>query len=248
MQTVMNTAAARAAAFSVPVPQATRTYGPVANAELHAAVTQRLNQRGFSITNEQWDFSQKGQIALCVMHLGANDKHNLKRTFAFMNSYNKMRRLSMASGAVVSVCSNGMFWGDEAVFQRKHHRNIWNQIMVAIDEQVDTMEDNYKKLTRFKEASEFDMIGHDKIAQLMGKMYLSGLLTPRMLSTLKKEMSDSENFAFEVTDDGKFRVNSMWRFYNNCTEALKRAPAHEYVKRHTDLTKTLIHARGYSLN
>lgn len=182
------------------------------------------------------------------MHLGANDESNLKRTFAFMNSYNKMRSINLASGAVVSVCTNGMFWADGGTFKRKHHANIWDQLTQAIDEQVDTMEYNYKKLSAFKRASEHDLITHEVICRLAGHLYLSGTLTPRMLSTLKKELTESENFAFDTYPSGRFQTDNMWRFYNNCTEALKRSPAHEYVKRHADLTHAITQARGYALN
>lgn len=154
----------------------------------------------------------------------------------------------MASGAVVSVCSNGMFWADGGTFKRKHHRHIWDELTLAIDEQVDTMEYNYNKLRTFKKASEYDLITHEVISRMAGHLYLSGTLTPRMLSTLKAELTLSENFAFEKFPSGRFRTGSMWNFYNNCTEALKRAPAHEYVKRHADLTRAITHARGYALN
>lgn len=248
MESLTRTAQIRQAAFDVPVPQATRTYGPVSNQQLYHEVTSRLTSQGYNITDEQWSLSHKGQVTLCKLHIGTNDDMNLKRTFAFMNSYNKLRSISFASGAVVAVCTNGMFWGDETNFRRRHHRNIWDEIYQAVDSQLVTMNDNYNKLRQFKTQSEQDIVRHNNIAALAGRLYFDDILTPRMLSTLRKELSDSENFKFGVDDNGRYIPGSVWSFYNNCTEALKRANAMEYINRHSRLTEHLTAVRGYRLN
>jgi len=235
-------------AFSRSVPQATRTYGPVANSDLHAAVTERIRQHGLTIVDEEFRPSLKGDIMLCKLHINTPEVEGVNRVFAFMNSYNKMRKVTFASGAVVMACSNGMFIGDEGSFARRHHRNVWDDIHRAIDSQVETMHSNFTKLMKFKQQSEEQVITPTSVASLAGRMYFSGILSPRMLSDLKKETYDSDLWAFNQSDDGKLLPDTMWKFYNNCTEAAKRAPAHESVGVHSKITQYLADSAGFHLN
>ena len=55
-------------------------------------------------------------------------------------------------------------------------------------------------------------------------------------------------WGFKKTDDGVLLPDSLWKFYNNCTEAAKRAPAHETVGVHSKITKFLAEASGFSMN
>jgi len=159
-----------------------------------------------------------------------------------------MRKVSFASGAVVLACWNGMFIGDEGSFARRHHRNVWDDIHAAVDSQVEQMADNFTQLMDFKRQSENQILTPKNVASLAGRMYFNDLLSPRMLGDLKKELYESEHWAFNQTDDGRILSDSMWKFYNNCTQALKRSPAHEYVESTSKLTSYLADAAGFSLN
>ena len=234
--------------WSQPIPAATRTYGPVANAELHDVVTERVRQHGLTIVNEEFSSALKDQIMLCKLHISSPETPGINRVFAFMNSYNKMRKVSFASGAVVLVCWNGMFWSDEGTFARRHYRNVWDDIHSAVDTQVNKMHVDFTNLMEFKRMSEQVDIQPKSVASLAGRMYFDGILSPRMLSDLKREIYQSDEWGFKQTDDGVLLPDSLWKFYNNCTEAAKRAPAHETVGVHSKITKFLADAAGFSMN
>lgn len=234
--------------WEVPLPSATRTYGPVGNADLHDVVTERVRQHGLTIVNEEFSSALKDQIMLCKLHISSPETPGINRVFAFMNSYNKMRKVSFASGAVVLVCWNGMFWSDEGTFARRHYRNVWDDIHSAVDTQVNKMHTDFTNLMEFKRMSEQQNITPKSVASLAGRMYFDGILSPRMLSDLKREMYNSEEWGFKQTDDGVLLPDSLWKFYNNCTEAAKRAPAHETVGVHSKITKFLADAAGFSMN
>lgn len=223
--------------FQQAVPMATRTYGPVANEELYNTVTERIRQHGLTIVNEEFDSSLKGQIMTCKLHINSPETPGVNRVFAFMNSYNKMRKVSFASGAVVMACSNGMFIGDEGTFTRRHHSNIWDDIHTSVDAQVNQMHTNFTKLMEFKRAAESTTVSPEQVAHLAGRMYFKDIISPRMLSDLKKEIYDSELWAFEQSEEGKLMHDTVWKLYNNCTEAAKRAPAHESVKTLAKITE-----------
>jgi hypothetical protein len=231
-----------------PIPNETRTYGPVANQELYNIVTERVRQHGLTIVDEEFEAAMKGQIMLCKLHINNPDTPGINRVFAFMNSYNKMRKVSFASGAVVLVCWNGMFWSDEGTFARRHYRNVWDEIHMAVDQQVEQMASNFNTLLKFKEQSEQVHISPQQAASLAGRMYFDGILSPYMLGDLKKEMYHSANWAFNQKEDGTLYHDSVWKFYNNCTEAAKRAPAHESVKTHSNITRFLAEQCGLSVN
>lgn len=234
--------------WNVPVPQATRTYGPVANSDLHGVVTERIRQHGLTIVNEEFSSALKDQIMLCKLHISSPETPGINRVFAFMNSYNKMRKVSFASGAVVLVCWNGMFWSDEGTFARRHYRNVWDDIHSAVDTQVNKMHRDFTNLMEFKHMAEGVDIQPKSVASLAGRMYFDGILSPRMLSDLKKETYESEEWGFKKTEDGILLPDSLWKFYNNCTEAAKRAPAHETVGVHSKITRFLADAAGFSMN
>ena len=234
--------------WEVPLPSATRTYGPVGNADLHGVVTERVRQHGLTIVNEEFSSALKDQIMLCKLHISSPETPGISRVFAFMNSYNKMRKVSFASGAVVLVCWNGMFWSDEGTFARRHYRNVWDDIHSAVDTQVEKMHTNFTNLMHFKSMSEQQNITPKSVASLAGRMYFDGILSPRMMSDLKREVYNSEEWGFKKTDDGVLLPDSLWKFYNNCTEAAKRAPAHETVGVHSKITKFLAEASGFSMN
>ena len=234
--------------WSQPIPAATRTYGPVANAELHDVVTERVRQHGLTIVNEEFSSALKDQIMLCKLHISSPETPGINRVFAFMNSYNKMRKVSFASGAVVLVCWNGMFWSDEGTFARRHYRNVWDDIHSAVDTQVNKMHTDFTNLMEFKRMSEQVDIQPKSVASLAGRMYFDGINIPRMLSDLKREIYQSDEWGFKQTDDGILLPDSLWKFYNNCTEAAKRAPAHETVGVHSKITKFLADAAGFSMN
>ena len=96
--------------------------------------------------------------------------------------------------------------------------------------------------------SEQQNITPKSVASLAGRMYFDGILSPRMMSDLKREVYNSEEWGFKKTDDGVLLPDSLWKFYNNCTEAAKRAPAHETVGVHSKITKFLAEASGFSMN
>ena len=182
---------------------------------------------------------------LCKFIIRTPESNHMDKTIAILNSYDKSRSINIASGATVAVCSNGMFWGSEATFKRKHHTNIWDDVIVAVDSQLETLDETIKKLTTFYDYAKHDRIHSGKIAALAGQLYFKEILSPTMLSDLKKEIHHSEHFGMSVDENGKLVGGSVWDFYNNCTEAMKRTPASSYTKKYSELTDMIASDRGY---
>ena len=241
------TNAVKDALFAQPLPPATRTYGPVSNEKLYSTVKTRITEMGYDIIDESFQSSNKNQIMLCKFVIRTPDSLHMNKTIAILNSYNKSRSINIASGATVAVCSNGMFWGSEATFKRKHHSNIWNDVVIAVDSQLETLDKTMKKLNDFYAYTKHDVISPSTIASLAGKLYFKEILSPKMMSDLKREIHTSVNFKMKINVEGKLVGGTVWQFYNNCTQAMKRTPAAQHTQKYSMLTDMIADARAYEI-
>ena len=245
---LQRTNAVRDALFAQPLPPATRTYGPVQNEKLYRIVKRRITEMGYDIIGEIFQSSNKNQIMLCKFVIRTPDSIHLDKTIAILNSYDKSRSINIASGATVAVCSNGMFWGSECNFKRKHHSNIWDDVLVAVDSQLETLDETMAKLNAFYAYAKHDRISANMIAALAGRLYFKDILSPYMLSDLKKEIHTSVNFKMSINEAGELIGGNVWDFYNNCTQAMKRTPAAQYTKKYSMLTDIIADNRGYVID
>lgn len=230
--------------FDVPVPAATRTYGPISNQELYEFVSTKLHDNGLTVNNETFHTDAGGQVMLCQLHIGSNDLE-MDQMIAFWNSYNKTKAVKFASGSVVRVCLNGMMWTDGEIESHRHYRERWSNIQHHLELTINGMGEKFKKCQQLRKEWKQIPIDYNNTAKLAGQLYFDDILSPRMLSDVKKETTESENFSY-VDVDGQLRGN-MWKFYNNCTEAAKRSRASQYGEVHTRLTRRLAAVTGVSI-
>jgi hypothetical protein len=233
----------RQAMFDVPVPTATRTYGPIPNADLYNFVVSRIKEQNLSITNESFGTDAGGQVMLCKLHISSNDLE-MDQMLAFWNSYNKTRAVTFTTGSVVRVCSNGMMWSDGDIQRHRHYRDRWQSIQDDLGKAIDKIEPKFKKCKELRKEWKRVPIDYTNTGKLAGQLYFDNIITPRMLSDIKKETTESENFSY-INSDGELRGN-MWQFYNNCTQALKRSRASTYGDYNDRLTKRLAHITGHA--
>lgn len=234
-------------AFDVAVPAATRTYGPVANKHLYYTVKERVRTHGLNIIDESVELSQKDQVMLVKFQIADPSDTEMTRTLAFLNSYNKSRKVSFASGATVAVCSNGMFIGEES-FAKRHHTQIWTEIQENVDKQVEIMEHKFRELQRIREWFKKIPVTPQAASHLSGELYFKDMIGPRMLSEVKQGMRTDENWGWMVDEHGALQPEDLWRFYNNVTEALKRAPAHESIQTNAKVTSYLCNKFNFPMN
>jgi len=141
-----------------------------------------------------------------------------------------------------------MFIGDDGTFTRRHYRNVWDDIHASVDTQVEKMAGNFNKLMNFKRAAEQRIVDPRAVASMAGRMYFNDIITSRMLGDIKKEIRTSDLWAFDQNESGELEPDTLWKFYNNCTEAIKRAPATDYVNTHRNVTQFLVDHNQFFLN
>jgi hypothetical protein len=186
-------------------------------------VNNQLTLKGMEIEKKNYLIANKGQIMIGEYSIKAPDPE-MNISISFRNSYNKQVSASIKSGAIVLVCSNGMYSIRGENFKRKHlgvdaFRDTQRNISLSID----NAEAEYKKLLQDRNELKERRVTNKIIAELVGDMYLNeSIITETQLSLLKNELKFSKHF----TED------NAWCFYNNVTEVLKDNHPTNYIKQH----------------
>lgn len=216
--------------YSVPLPQSTETYVPISNKRLITTLESMVIDSGFKIEREEYSTSKTGQVMIGRIHLATPDHPEIGMMMAVGNSYNKSRKLHIASGAVVFACLNGMFKG-EYVKARLHTGNISNDLEGVIAQAIDTIQQNYQSLVVDADRMKEFQIDRKVAAQLLGDMYINHqIMSSTQLNIIKRQMKFNENF--RMVEPSEF---TMWNLYNNVTESLKLTHPLNYVAAHKNL-------------
>lgn len=163
--------------FDVPVPAATRTYGPISNHELYDFVVQKVYDNGMQINNEDFMADAGGKVMLCRLHIGSNDLE-MDQMIAFWNSYNKTKAVSFATGSIVRVCSNGMMWADGALESHRHYHNRWNHIQERLDQAIGECQQKFDKCKKLRTEWKRMPIDYTNSAKLAGQLFFDNILSP----------------------------------------------------------------------
>lgn len=211
---------------SVPVPAKTNSYSPVSHSLIIDTIGEGLKDKGFHIKSKQYNHSKYGQQLIGQYALGTDDP-TMGMMVAFRNSYDKSMSLGFATGANVWICGNGMISG-ELTHKRKHTGDAQTDILNIMGESLGLIDLRFNELQHDKGLME-DHSAIDKrcAAELLGRMVCEEeILNTMQMNIIRKEMDVSEDFKFN---------GSVWNFYNNCTEALKKSHPTSYLNSHIDL-------------
>ena len=201
---------------TTPLPTRTETYSPIAHGEI-------LSYIGDKIVNDHLDlYKIKLNVALDGSKMvasyilkthgaGMRESDELMMMLAARNSYDKSMSFSVAIGATVFVCLNGMISGDIAVFKRKHTGDIRHEVIRYINESFDNMYAEFAKLNLQKDLMKsIELTEKDKM-YILGELFFNkNILSVTEASKVKKEIANPE----------VFRDNTLWSLYNNVTSVL----------------------------
>ncbi|NCC41617.1 MAG: DUF932 domain-containing protein, partial [Gammaproteobacteria bacterium] len=202
----------------------TETYEPVPNKFLIELIKETSGDYGYEISSVEYKASKGGNIVLGTFSFEGIDE-DMGAQMAFLNSYDKSRRVTIATGAVIFVCTNGMINAEE-VFVRKHTGSVRDDVMDTIENQILRMRDNYDDLISFKETTKLVSISIEEMYRLSGDLFFSTeLVSSQDLSKLKKQFSDKN---FGITGE---RVN-LFQIYNWFTEIFKETNSMDHIQRH----------------
>lgn len=207
--------------LAIPPPEKTKSYTPIEHSVFINELQDEVRKQGYEIAEERYLPASSGQILTGTFRL-KGDGTELSPALGFTNSYNKMRKASLAAMAMVLVCKNGMM-ANAAVggYTRKHSGTALEDIRMHMVEVVGSLQQEYEKLQRNMEEMKQIETNKEMIAKLVGDMYVNeNLIKATQLGILNKEIHFSKDF----------KDMNLWNFYNHVTEAFKDNHPMDYDK------------------
>jgi hypothetical protein len=197
------------------LPVQTRSYTPVGHAQLIDFVEERLDTAGFKRTSLNVDQNIDGTVIIANMSLAHQETTDFLQEFSIINSYDKSKPVTFASGARVFVCSNGMIISD-AVTVRKHTTNVWNEMAEKADIAIKQLQDNWEKTQHDVALMKDRRMTFRKMSETLGRIFIEKqILLSTEVNTAVRELRKP---TFE-----DFSGMNLWSLYNACTFALKEA-------------------------
>lgn len=210
----------------IPIPQETDTYIPVSNQMLLNKVREIAGDYGYYPLKQSFTTAKGGDVMTGVINFGGSDK-DMGMSLGVLNSYDKSKKLAIASGTNVYICTNGMFRAD-IVEMRKHTGNVILELETIITRQIVNMRKEYDTLIEFKDRAKSAQIDRLLVSHLIGEMfYEEDLITTTQMSIVKREMSNS---TFGVMNE----KISLWQVYNWVTESYKAEHPASFLNKHIE--------------
>ena len=197
------------------LPARTSTYTPVGHIQLLDFVEERLDKAGFEKSSLQVDQNLDGTVIVANMGLKHYTNSEFHQEFSVINSYNKSKPVTFASGARVFACSNGMIISD-AVTVRKHTTNVWSELEQRANIAIGQLKENWKKAQEHAEIMKLRDMPFTEMAEVLGRLFIDEqILLSTEVNTAARELRKP---TFE-----DFSQRTLWSLYNACTFSLKEA-------------------------
>ncbi len=213
----------RQAILATPLPQHGGKYAVIPHSLFLNEIQDKLKERGYDIADEHYLTTWNKQVMAGVFRIKDNNTE-LAPSISFINSYNKTKKASIRAGAIVLVCRNGMIGTIEhGSYSRKHTGTALEDFREHVELVIDGLQKEFLRLQLNSTEMKAIVLDNMLIGNLIGDMIMNEqLINPTQLSIFKKERKHSINFG----------GNTLWDFYNNCTEAFKDTNPALYDKQH----------------
>lgn len=205
---------AKQALISVPVPQETRTYRPIAHEQLIDLTLNSVVNAGFKVENEKYTMAREGQVANGRLRINNVKDSEMCLEIGFQNSYDKSLSLKFAIGTHVFICANGGVSGDMGAFKKKHKGTIQEFVPTAIVEYIKRAGDVFAQMQKEREQMKQIAIDTRLKAELIGRMFIEEeFITSTQLNIIARNIKLPE-FDYGAPD-------SMWQLYQFTTQAMR---------------------------
>jgi len=196
-----------------PLPAATDSYTVIPHSVFLEEIKGELENKGYVIAEERYLTMLDCNVLTGMFRVVSDIGAELAPAISFVNSYNKSRKAEIRASAMVLLCKNGMMGNVEGgYYARKHSGDALNDFREHIKTVIAGLEKEFARLGKNVEEMKSITLTPEIRSSLIGDMIINeGLLSLNQLAILKKELKNSEHF----------RGNTLWDFYNNCTEAFK---------------------------
>ena len=223
--------------LSTKLPLQSRTYKPVGHSEVIDLTITALDKAGFKLETEKYDSYKNGNVAIGKYTISNIADSEMQLQIAWLNSYDKSKRLTYGIGSQVFICQNGCISADMGAFKKKHQGEIQTFTPSFITEYVKRAQDTFEKMIKQREEMKKIDVSKRIQSELVGRMYLEEeIITSTQLNIIKDEMKKP---SFDYKCEG-----SMWELYNHCTLALKDSHPSNWMKAHMEAHSFFVNEAG----
>jgi len=207
-----------------PLPPATATYTVIPHKVFLEEISIELNKKGYVVAEERYLTISNCNVITGVYRIQSDIGGDMAPAISFVNSYNKTRKAEIRASALVLVCKNGMMGSlNNGYYARKHSGNALEDFREHIQTVIGSLEEEFNRLLTNREEMKAIKLDKGTISDLIGDMLINEqLITLSQLGILKKELKSSRYFSGD----------SLWDFYNKCTEAFKENHPKLFDKQH----------------
>jgi hypothetical protein len=221
----------------VPVPEQTRTYKPVSNAQLIDLTLESIDKAGFALDKEAYTLAGDGQVATGKFTLSNVQDSEMQIQIAWQNSYNRMVSLKFAIGVRVFVCENGCVSGDMGTFKKKHQGTVQEFTPTAIAEYIKSAGDAFREMQIQREFMKQVDLTKRQQGELLGRMvFEENIISTMQLNIIRKELTKpSYDYGVE---------NTLWDLYQHTTHSMKEVHPGSWMSDHMDAHSFFVNAQG----
>ena len=213
---------------SIPLPEETDTYKPVAFGDL-VANTLSISKgllKDYEYKSSELAVAGNDQRMFGVIKFESEESDEMGLAIGIRSSYDKSMSNGFCMGANVFVCDNLVFNGT-VTYMRKHTKNVIDDLEEKMVSTIWNSQNKFQNILEDKENMANILVDNDQAYEFLGLMMGHGVLKPRQVSKALK--------CWRYPSHDAFANRSMWSLYNACTEALKSTPPNRILESHIKL-------------
>jgi len=201
------------------IPEATRSYSPIAFSELTELVENRSNIY-FDKEPKSFDFTtdKTGNKQFGVFTYENPSNEQLDYMIGYRSSYDKSLSNQFCAGGSVLVCDNMMFVGD-IYTSRKHTTYMKDALTIKIDDMLEKVMGTFVTLEEDIETMKSIELSDKKAAKLLGELTFHKRLIGS--STANSAMRAWKKSKYDGS--GYYDEKNVWRLYNAITEQTRHS-------------------------
>lgn len=207
---------------SIPTPDATDTWQPMAHHRVMKTVIEHADARNLAIDEIHYslvDVKSDGVIQpypdmFATMYM-ESDNGVYRNMLGIRNSHNKRFGASACSGSSVMVCSNGCFSGDH-IISSKHTKNVHDSFNNRVSDMFDGVINTWIKNEHRYNGYRATNLSDSDFAQLLGDAIIHKAINPSKARKVFEEYVEPRHDAFAD--------RNAWSAFNAFTEIHKESP------------------------
>ena len=225
---------------NVALPQATKSYTPIAHGDIIDEVREALKLGGFAVKSELYKAEQKGEVAAGFMEISdGNLDEDMAMTFNWTNSYNKMLRFSCGIGGLI-YDNNVPFVSRDAqvTWARKHTGTAKQESTNVINQMISQAVHHFAKIVAMKDKFKAIQIDREEYSKLMGLLFFDkSILGIEQSTQIRNEYN---NPSFDYSGKG-----TLWEVYKIIMFGVKEQSPKTWYKQQIEIN-TFITLRYYN--